>query len=78
MPTESDYRNPRFIPYKEGWTLTRNTPDRYMSFDSQRSYRSGQPQPGYNAQNPSVQSERVDFNQDVVKLRPLVVARYET
>lgn len=70
----SDYQNPRFIRYNEGWTLTRNTNDRYMSFDNSRSYRNGQPRPGYNAQNPSIQEERVDFRTDNVKLRPLIVA----
>ena len=73
MLTEADYQNPRFIPYKEGWTLTRTTSDRYMTFNNQRSYRNGQPQPGYNAQNPSTQPERVDFRTDNVKLRPLIV-----
>ena len=76
MPTLSDYQTPHFIPYTEGGTLTRNTSDRYMSFSNQRGYRNGQPQPGYNAQNPSIQPERVDFNQESVKLRPLIVNRY--
>lgn len=75
MPTIADYQTPRFIRYSEGWTLTRNTADRYMRFDDARRYRNGQPQPGYNAQNPSIQIERVDFNTDVVKLRPLIVNR---
>jgi len=78
MPTLSDYQNPKFIPYKEGWTLTRVTDDRYMRFDSIRSYRNGQPQPGYNAQNPSTQVERVNFKADNVKLRPKIVAEYAT
>jgi hypothetical protein len=77
MPTISDYQNPRFIIYREGWTLTRNTPDRYMTFNNRRSYRNGQPQPGYNAQNPSVQPERVDLRQDSVKLRPLISSSYQ-
>ncbi|RLI64879.1 MAG: hypothetical protein DRO67_03485 [Candidatus Asgardarchaeum californiense] len=76
MPTLDDYQRPRFIPYREGWTLTRRTNDRYMMFDNQRDYRNGQPQPGYNAQNPSTQPERVDFRTDEVKLRPLIVDRY--
>ena len=78
MPTLSDYQTPIFIPYKEGWTTTRVTNDRYMTFSSQRSYRNGQPQPGYNAQNPSTQPERVDFRTDAVKLRPLIVDRHIT
>jgi len=73
MPTIADYRTPKFIPYNSGWTLTRHTDDRYMAFTNTRSYRHGQPQPGYNAQNPSTQPERVDFRTDVVKLRPLIV-----
>ena len=76
MPTLADFQNPRFIPYKEGWTLTRETNDRYMTFDNQRNYRNGQPQLGYNAQNPSTQAERVDFRTDNVKLRPQIVDRY--
>lgn len=73
MPTIAYYQIPKFIRYDEGWTLTRNTSDRYMKFDDLRRYRNGQPQPGYNAQNPSIQPERVDFATDNVKLRPLIV-----
>jgi len=81
MPGESDYRNPRFIPYQpNGWTLTRLTQDRYMRFDNQRSYRGvGQGyvlQEGYNADNPSIAVNRVQTNVPNIKLRPSVVARY--
>lgn len=75
MPTLADYQRPRFIAYREGWTLTRSTNDRYMAFSNQRSYRNNQPQPGYNTQNPSTQPERVDFRTGEVKLRPLIVSR---
>lgn len=76
MPTIADYQNPRFIPYVEGWTLTRDTGDRYLTFGDLRRYRNGQPQPGYNAQNPSIQPERVNFRTEDVKLRPQIVDRF--
>jgi len=70
----SDFANPRFIRYLEGATLTRDDDDRYMTFDNTRSYREGQPQPGYNAANPSLTPERVDFDTDEVNLRPEISA----
>jgi len=76
MANLEDYANPKFTRYDEGWTLTRNDTDRYMTFDSTRSYRNGQPQPGYNAQNPSIAPQVVRFDTDSVKLRPLIVTRY--
>jgi len=76
MANIEDYQNPQFTRYDEGWTLSRNTDDRYMTFDNTRSYRNGQPQPGYNAQNPSTAPQRVRFDTDAVKLRPLLSVQY--
>jgi len=73
MPSISDYSNPRFIRYVEGWTLTRVTNDRYMQFDNRRHYRTGSGyslQEGYNAQNPSVTITNVQTNTDVINMRP--------
>jgi len=78
MASISDYQRPGFIPYREGWTLTRVTNDRYITFDDARRYRNGAPQPGYNADNPSTQVEHVDYRQDEVKMKPLMVNRYAT
>lgn len=70
----SDFANPRFIRYEEGATLSRDDDARYMTFDNTRAYRDGQPQPGYNADNPSLTPERVDLSTDEVNLRPLMSA----
>jgi hypothetical protein len=76
MANIESYSNPKFERYREGFTLTRNTPDRYMTFSDQRHYRNGQPQPGYNAQNPSISPEVVRMDQENIKMRPLIVTRF--
>jgi hypothetical protein len=76
MATLEDYQTPKFTRYDEGHTLGRDDSLRYMSFSNTRSYRNGQPQPGYNAQNPSLVANRVRFDTDVVNLKPLLSAQY--
>jgi hypothetical protein len=76
MATLDDYINPKFERYREGWTLTRLTHDRYYKFDDARSFRNGQPQPGYNAQNPSTSPEVIRMDQEDIKMKPLIVTRF--
>jgi hypothetical protein len=64
---------PRFIRYKEGATLMRDDARRFdqMTYsygERSRSWRN-QPQPGYNAQHPSIRADRVNLRTDVPYIR---------
>lgn len=68
----NDFRNPYFIRYNEGHTLTRDTHDRYIDYaseDMKRHFRGTTPQPGYNANNPTTVLPRVRLDVDAVSLR---------
>ncbi len=71
---ESAFQNPRFIRYKEGATLSR---DNRARFDNMRIMYASQPnrrwriepQPGYNAQSPSIRPDRIGLNTDAPYIR---------
>ncbi len=71
---ETAFQNPRFIRYKEGATLVRDSGRRFDNMDLQygsqpnRHWRI-QPQPGYNAQSPSIVPDRVNLSTDTPYLR---------
>jgi hypothetical protein len=71
---ESAFQNPRFIRYKEGATLIRDDKARFhnmnIMYASQpnRHWRI-EPQSGYNAQNPSIKSDRVNLSTDTPYIR---------
>jgi len=70
----SDFTNPRFIRYDYEATLVR---DDRRRFDNMRLQYAGQPnrswriepQPGYNAQDPSIRPDRVNLNVEVPVIR---------
>jgi len=71
---ESAFQTPYWIRYKEGATLSRDDRLRFanmdLQYDSQpnRSWRN-KPQPGYNAQSPSITVDRVILSTDVPYIR---------
>ncbi len=71
---DSAFQNPRFIRYKEGATLSRDNRERFANmrimYASQpnRHWRI-QPQPGYNAQSPSIRPDKVNLETLVPYLR---------
>lgn len=65
---ESAFQNPRFIRYIEGPTLSRDRSGRARFAPMESRYASQpnrswriQPQPGYNAQSPSIKPDRVSL-----------------
>jgi hypothetical protein len=71
---ESAFQTPYWIRYKAGATLSRDDRLRFDNMDLQydgqpnRSWRN-KPQPGYNAQSPSITVDRVILSTDVPYIR---------
>jgi len=70
---ESAFRNPYWIRYKEGATLVRDDKRRfdYMNVayaGYAREWRI-KPQPGYNAQSPSIKTDKVNLSTDTPTIR---------
>lgn len=68
---ESAFSKPYFIKYKEGATLLRDDARRFDDMNHQyggRAWRN-QPQPGYNAQNPSTTPDVINLSTDVPYIR---------
>jgi hypothetical protein len=68
-----EYSTPKWIRYREGYTVARQTNKRsiFINFsDYPRSYRGGDfPQPGYNPNHQSVRTERVNLYNDNITLK---------
>ncbi len=72
--SEFDIRNPRFIRYDSGATLSR---DNGRRFDNMSIQYAGQPnrhwriepQPGYNAQDPVIRPDRIKLDVDAPVIR---------
>ncbi|RLI62848.1 MAG: hypothetical protein DRO67_06775 [Candidatus Asgardarchaeum californiense] len=71
---ERAFTNPYFIKYIEGATLSRNDRERftYMEYaytnQPNREWRI-KPQPGYNAQSPSIHPDRVNLSTETPYIR---------
>ena len=71
---EAAFTNPYWIRYKEGATLSRNNRLRFADMNVQygsqpnRHWRI-QPQPGYNAQNSSITTDKVNLSTDTPYIR---------
>jgi hypothetical protein len=71
--SDSAFRNPYWIRYKEGATLVRDDKRRFDYMDIayarySREWRM-EPQPGHNAQNPSIHIDRVNLSTDTPTIR---------
>jgi hypothetical protein len=71
--SDRDMMYPRFIRYVEGATLLRDDNARFdqmrYSYGARSRVWRNQPQPGYNAQKPSIRPDRVNLNTDVPYIR---------
>jgi len=70
---ESAFRQPYWIKYREGATLVRDDKRRFDYMDIayarySREWRM-EPQPGYNAQNPSTRRDRINLSTDTPTIR---------
>lgn len=68
---ESAFQKPYFIEYVEGATLLRNDSARFDDMNYQyggRAWRN-EPQPGYNAQNPSLTPDMFNLSTEVPYIR---------
>ena len=70
----SAFTNPYFIKYNGGATLARNNRFRFADMDLQYNRQPNrhwriQPQPGYNAQYPSIRSDRINLSTDTPYIR---------
>lgn len=71
---DSAFTNPYFVRYREGATLSRDNKLRFaymgLQYNGQpnRHWRI-QPQPGYNAQDPSIRADKVNLSTDTPYIR---------
>jgi len=71
--SESAFRRPYWIKYREGATLLRDDARRFDHMDIMyasypREWRM-EPQPGYNAQNPSTKIDSINLSVDAPRIR---------
>jgi hypothetical protein len=70
---ESAFKNPYWIRYKEGATLVRDDRRRFdnmnIAYASYPREWRNMPQPGHNAQDPSVKVDRVNLSVDAPYIR---------
>lgn len=68
---ESAFTNPYWIRYREGATLSRDNRRRFDDMNYQYGGRAWriEPQPGFNAQDPSVTPDKINLSTDVPYIR---------